>query len=187
MFTLSVCWMLCCVPVITFVPASAALYRTVYECLRCEQPHPLHKFWDSFRNGLRAGIALSLIFSSFTVINVIWYLFAGSFGLHGEGIIYIIISRTLMILELFGAVFLAPLYANRNMRILEYLRNAYFLTAQNLLVSVVNIVLLILSGILIVIFPPFLLIVPAFYALLHTFIIEPVLKHISSPNERNQR
>ena len=117
MVVLSLLWLLCCLPIVTVVPASGALYRAVYSCVRAEQTHLIHIFWSCFRKDLRSGIGLSLIFSAFTLVNVLWYLFSGNFELYGEGIAYLIISRTLILLELLGVVFLAPLYSSRIMRV----------------------------------------------------------------------
>lgn len=185
MVVLSLLWLLCCLPIVTVVPASGALYRAVYSCVRAEQTHLIHIFWSCFRKDLRSGIGLSLIFSAFTLVNVLWYLFSGNFELYGEGIAYLIISRTLILLELLGVVFLAPLYSSRIMRVVEHLKSTYFLAARNFLITICSIVLLIFSIMLVVIFPPVLIIVPSCSALLHSFLVEPVLKRYTSQNERN--
>ena len=96
-----------------------------------------------------------------------------------------IISRTLILLELLGVVFLAPLYSSRIMRVVEHLKSTYFLAARNFLITICSIVLLIFSIMLVVIFPPVLIIVPSCSALLHSFLVEPVLKRYTSQNERN--
>lgn len=185
MVALSLLWILCCLPIVTVVPASGALYRAVYSCVRTEQTHPIRTFWSCFRNGLHRGIGLSLIFFVYTLVNILWYLFSGNFELHGEGVAYLIISRALILSELLSVAFLVPLYSERIMRIAEYLKSTYFLAVRNLLIAICSIVLFVFAIMLFVVFPPVLIIVPSCYALLHSFLVEPVLERYTSQNERN--
>ena len=59
---LSVLWMVCSVPVITLVPATAALYCVALKMARKEESGILRDFFRSFRDNFKQGIALSFLF-----------------------------------------------------------------------------------------------------------------------------
>jgi len=57
---LSFVWMVCCIPVVTIGPASAALYRALSSCTRKMQPGAWRTYADSFRKNLKIGIGAGL-------------------------------------------------------------------------------------------------------------------------------
>ena len=57
---LSLCWTLCSLPVITAVPAAAALYHTCALCVRRGEDGAFGRFLRSFRQNLRQGCILSV-------------------------------------------------------------------------------------------------------------------------------
>lgn len=57
---LSVYWLVCSVPLITLVPATAAMYRTAYQVIRKEEGTVSSVYFAFFRKNLRQGILLSL-------------------------------------------------------------------------------------------------------------------------------
>lgn len=54
-------WILCCLPVVTILPATTAFYYTVIKSIRRGHGYPTKEFLQSFRNNLRRGIPLNLI------------------------------------------------------------------------------------------------------------------------------
>lgn len=59
---LNLLWMVCCIPVVTIVPATAAMYYVTLKMVRKEDPYILRSFFHSFRQNLKQGVALSVIF-----------------------------------------------------------------------------------------------------------------------------
>ena len=57
---LSLLWVLLCLPVITAVPATAALYHTVVYCVRGEDTRTFQRFFRSLWQNLRQGCLLSI-------------------------------------------------------------------------------------------------------------------------------
>lgn len=64
---LNLLWMLCCIPLITIVPATAAMYYVTLKMVRKEDPSILRAFFHSFRQNLKQGIILSIIVLLLTV------------------------------------------------------------------------------------------------------------------------
>lgn len=59
---LSLLWLVCCVPIVTILPATAALYYSCVKCIRFREPGPYGSFFQSFRENLRCGIPGSVVF-----------------------------------------------------------------------------------------------------------------------------
>lgn len=74
---LSMLWLLCCLPIVTIGPATAALYYSCVKCLRFGEPEPYRNFFSSFRENLRSGTGATLICLAAALL-----LFAGDFYLH---------------------------------------------------------------------------------------------------------
>ena len=58
---LSVFWAVLCLPVVTVVPLSSALYYTVVKCFRQGERETFHVFYRAVRENLRQGVIASLI------------------------------------------------------------------------------------------------------------------------------
>lgn len=59
---LSLLWIVCCLPVITIGPATAALYYVALKLVRGEEPKVSSAFFYGFRKNFKQGVALNLIF-----------------------------------------------------------------------------------------------------------------------------
>ena len=60
MVMLSLCWLLCSLPVVTVIPASIALYDCMARCVCGGEGGMLGRFFRTFKNELGRGILLSL-------------------------------------------------------------------------------------------------------------------------------
>jgi len=59
---LSLLWVVCCLPIITIGPSSAALYYVALKIVRGEEPKVSSAFFYGFRKNFKQGVALNLIF-----------------------------------------------------------------------------------------------------------------------------
>ena len=57
---LSLCWYICCIPVVTIIPASCALYDAVSRCLIPDTRGCYARFFRTFWKELKQGIPLTL-------------------------------------------------------------------------------------------------------------------------------
>lgn len=67
---LTLCWLLCCLPVVTVFPATAALYDAVVHGIRYREDGPYKRFFRTFRTEWKSGILSTLL----------WGLVLGMFG-----------------------------------------------------------------------------------------------------------
>lgn len=79
---LSLCWFLCCIPVITIGPSSAALYYAVHKRFTDGSETPAKDFFRSFRKNLGQGIVMTLILLLYMGITG-FNLYVAIFGFRG--------------------------------------------------------------------------------------------------------
>lgn len=71
MVGLSLCWYICCIPLITFIPASCALYDAASRNLAADQKGCFRRFFRTFVKELKRGIPLSILWLIILVISVV--------------------------------------------------------------------------------------------------------------------
>lgn len=70
---LSILWVVCCIPVITIVPSTAALYYVMLKIARKEEIRPIFGFFHAFRDNLQQGCVLTLIFAAIVILLCVDY------------------------------------------------------------------------------------------------------------------
>ena len=73
---LSVLWLICCIPVLTVIPASTALYDAVVSCTLGDEVGPFRRFFQSFKSSLLRGIPMSLLWGAVIFLYINTYYFA---------------------------------------------------------------------------------------------------------------
>lgn len=68
---LSLCWYICCIPLITIIPASCALYDAASRNLIADEKGCFKRFFQTFVKELKQGIPLSILWLTILVISVI--------------------------------------------------------------------------------------------------------------------
>ncbi len=60
-FCLSIVWILCCLPVLTAIPASIALYDSIAHCVRGDEEGSVGRFFRTLKSELLRGLLLSVL------------------------------------------------------------------------------------------------------------------------------
>lgn len=136
-------WFVCCLPVFTIGPATAALYYVMLKLARKEEVQVTSCFFKGFKENLKQGVAYSFIFIILGVVLVLDYLVA--MGMPGTaGTICTAIFFALGIWYLCTVFYTFPLQAQFYNTVKQTIINAVFLAARKfpmtLLVFGVNIV-----------------------------------------------
>ena len=174
---LSLFWLLCCFPLVTIGPASAALYDAVYHAFRAGDKHSWGRFLNSFRRNLKSGILPGLVYLAVFCL--------GAWGLIQvwNAAATLKISMGLFSAAAFGAVVvlgilsvLLPTLSRFENSFAGLLRNTVLLAMVNLPRTAALGVLHAVSIALCVrfIFPLFFM--PALAGLLSTWLLEPMFK-----------
>lgn len=136
MFFLSIMWLLCCLPVITIGPATAAMYYVALKWARKEDIKISAAFFDAFKKNFKQGVALNLIFLVVGVVLVLDF-----FIMSAQGTTYgAITSACFLVLGIWmlGVMFYAyPLQAQFYNTVRQTLINAAQLAILKFPVTVV--------------------------------------------------
>lgn len=164
MIIVSLYWVVCCLPVVTIMPACAALYHTVNKVVFGNGNGVTREFFMSFKAALKPGVLLSVLivvvggliaFGVYTGTRI-WD--AGIFGT-----IYMAAGALIAIVCLTALVYVAPALSRFEGNVSVILRLAMYFSMKNQLRSVWYVILLGLSFWVVDFFPLLLLVVPALY------------------------
>lgn len=165
MIIVSLYWVICCLPVVTILPACAALYHTVNKVINGNGNAVTRDFFTSFREALRPGILLTVLvlvvgglvaFGIYTGTQI-WD--AGIFGT-----VYMAAGVLIGFLCLTTLIYIAPALSRFNGNAGVILRLAMYFAMKNQLRAVWYGVLLAGAIWIVEFFPLFLLVAPAVYA-----------------------
>ena len=128
---LSCAWLICSIPVLTIGPATAALYYVAQKLVAGENPKIFRSFFHSFRDNLKQGMILTLIFGISAALLGYDYLFSYMVN-ESLGKILRIVFVVAAAVWLMLACYTFPLQAQFQNRIKITLQNALFLALSHL-------------------------------------------------------
>lgn len=185
MLILSLIWLLCCLPVVTFGPATSALYYSCAKCLRYGESGPCKNFWLSFKTNLATESVLTLIFFPFVLllgfVGAYLYLTAADVG--GSWTILFAAYMVLSLLPVSIMLCAFCLISRFTYNLKDLLKDSFRATVQNLprlaAVALMAGVIFWLSSLLWSCGLP--LFAPGVIAYLSTYLLEPML-HMYTPD-----
>lgn len=169
-------WLVLSLPIITIGPASCALYYTVVKVVRRKRETVVRAFFYSFRQNLRQGIAVTIIYAAW--IGMIAVIIRG----YLEGAVWFLngyVLMTLLVLTgvplLFTIVYIIPVISRFSMKLGGQFQIALILSIRKLPYTVYLIFLMGLAALILYRFTSWIFVVPGFYALISSFIVEKIL------------
>lgn len=175
---ISFLWVLLCLPVVTVVPATAALYHTCALCIRRGEVGAFTRFLRSFWRNLHQGCILSVPLAAGLALLCLGYgvMFAASNQVGGYATVMYGIYSVALLLPLGVACWLPALLGRFEFSSRELCRTALLLTFRHLPTTVfaVAVVLAAVVGCLICI--PLLLLLPVTATVLLSFPMERVFR-----------
>jgi len=186
----SVLWAVCCIPIVTIIPATGALYYVVVKQVRRKRGSLLSNFFGSFRDSLRIGIPVTCIVLIYATVMVaaMWGLNAmtenGSLGAEGFYLSYAAIA---LLLPLFLVLpYLAPVISRFSIGIWPLLKLSIVLSLRFFWRTLVLLVLIAGSVILLWFIPYFIFALPGISAVVGSFLIEPALRVYMPERDPNE-
>ncbi len=163
MMLVSLMWVVCCIPVVTMIPASAAMFHTTTKIIRGRGSGIFRDFVRTFISNLKMGVILNLIVlaSGFVLFTCV------DFGRQMEGIfglVYMLIGMVLMLFWAMMILYLPPVLSRFEGKVTMYIRMALFLSSQRMVRSLGMLVLLFVVAFLTDYFPMVLMITPGLFA-----------------------
>ena len=189
MVVINVFWLILCIPIVTIVPATTAMYYTVVKVIRRERSYAIKEFFRSFKRNFRQGSFYSLFLVLAVFVMYIDFRYALLLTEQGESSGSTFLGVFLIIALLLCAVFtfLCPVLSRFDMKWTGILKTAFFMSTRHILTTLVLLVLMaaVLLGCYIVI--PGMFFLPAIGTLLASFLIERVFKkYMPAKTERNE-
>jgi len=180
LFVLSLMWLVCCLPVVTIGPATAALYYSCAKCLRYRENGPYSNFWTSFKENLGTGILTTLLFLVIAIVLAIGvlYLYLAAVGLGGKWQIILAAYGVLALLPMSVMLCAFALLSRFRYKVGGLLSDSFRVTLQNLPRLLAASVLVVFLALLIRRFWMYgvIIVIPALGGYLSTYLMEPVLR-----------
>lgn len=184
-FTLSVVWLLLCLPVLTFIPASIALYDSIAHCVHGDEDGSIGRFFRTLKKELLRGLLLSVIWVVFSAMLV--FGFGTLFRMGQENQImayYSLIYLCSMTIPLGILAWLIPVQSRFEHSFFSLFRAAAVYAITHLPTTVMLLVILAVAAVLVFFFPVLVVLVPAIAVTLQCWFVERVFKKYI-PQEEN--
>lgn len=174
----SVLWSICCIPVITIVPASAAMYHTVSKIVQGTGQGVIKDYLRTLKGEWKQGCLLTLL-SLFSAVIVLVCVF---FGLQVRntvpGMAYFVLACVLAFLWA-GIVLYIPVVQSRyQANLVTLLRIAVYLVLQRPIRTVFMMAGVVIIAVMSVYFPVFLFVCPGIYMDIFCSSIEKSLANV---------
>lgn len=184
-FLVSICWLLCSLPLLTLGTASIALYDTVAHCIKGDEGHMLRRFFQTFRRELLRGILLTLLWT-----GAAWLLYAGYQYLVGRSAdsnpmtVVSIVYYCSLLIPLGCLCWSLALESRFTASFCQLLKNSFAFTFAYLPTSCAVTALFVLAANLCLNFPVFLAVIPGIMVHLQSHFIEKVFqKHMPAEED----
>ena len=120
---LNLIWIVFCIPVVTIVPATAAMYYTTMKMVKKEDPYIVRSFLRSFRQNFRQGIILSAILVAVVGLLYVDMQVLQSFPSKFH-LVLLIVFYALCALTAVVAAYVCPLLSQFNNTIIATMKNS---------------------------------------------------------------
>ena len=161
---LSFFWLLCSLPVLTILPASAALYHTMIRVVHGQGSGVAKDYFHAFAGSLKKGLPLSLIVLGAGAL-LAYALYIGKQMMERSlaGTFYFVFGLGLAFLMIAAVLHLIPALATFEGSVGMYLRLGMYFSGKNLFRSVLRLLLLAVVALMVDFYPILLLILPGVY------------------------
>ena len=138
MLVINTIWLILCLPVITIVPATTAMYYAVVKVIRRERSYAIKEYFRSFKRNFKQGLVFSLIAVVLVFVLYIDFRYAWELMKAQETSGSTYLGVFLVISLLFGAMFayICPILSRFEMKIGGLLKTAFIMSTRHLLTTI---------------------------------------------------
>jgi len=149
---LSVLWIVCCIPVVTIGASTAALYYVTLKMVRQEDAGITKLFWKSFKENLKQGMVLTILFILCAVVLFLDFRVVSVMEENMKSVLSFVFVL-LFVLFLCVMLYTFPLQAQFVNPIPGTLKNALLLSIRNFPSTIVMLIINLLPAVVAVLFP----------------------------------
>ena len=167
---LNVLWVLCSIPIVTMGAATAALYYTMLKINRDEDTLITEMFFRAFRQNLKQGSGLTILF---VVSGVLLYADYNIYKSMEGTMSSIALAGLVLLVVVWGMIFsyAFPLLAQFDNTMIQTLKNAFFLSVINFKKTIIIFVMNAIPFVIFLKFPyAFVMYLPIFLTIGFSFI-----------------
>lgn len=179
----SILWGFCCLPVFTIGPACTALYYTVVKVIRRERSSTLEAYFHAFRENFWQSVYWNLgLLGYYAAVSLAFVLrvhAAGGFQLDGA-------MGAILVFAVLGAwliPYVYPVISRFFHRGGALFRFVLYISIRHFGVTVLSLVLLAVCFYLVLLNSASLIFLPGLYALIQSFLLEPIFKTMSNDDD----
>lgn len=180
-------WIVGCLPVVTVMTSTASMYYVVVKCIRFDCGRVWPEFWEAYRNNLRQGIGLTLLFGGIgAAIGFLDYqIFVLSTSRSGAFFILSICALMISLVYILNALWIAPVFSRFSNSFGKLLMLNYVIAMKNLVRSIPMLLLTVVAIIVILAIREMVFIFPSLVLLIHSFLVEPALRRYMPKQEED--
>lgn len=182
--SLSLLWVICCIPVVTVGAASTAVYYTINKVIRHGRGYLWSEYWHAFRVNFKQATLAWLVVLAALAVMVIDSAFMRQLADAGQNTgILSVVFLLLFFLVLVWAGYLFSYIARFENTLRQTFKNTAFMAVVHLPWSLLILVLVVISCLAVYVIFPLILVVPAIYAGLLNQILERIFKKYMTPED----
>lgn len=169
-------WILCCIPLVTIGASTAALYYAVVKCVKGNRGYAASEFFHSFRQNLKQGIILTLIFAAavFILQLNVGILQAKMDGY--VGLFFIVLYQITTVFVILTALYAFPALSRYDREIGWILKVSMFMVIRYFLTTIALALVIACFGAFVWRIPVLFFFVPGFAMFVASEFLERVLK-----------
>ncbi|MDF2801761.1 MAG: hypothetical protein K0S61_1664 [Anaerocolumna sp.] len=172
---ISILWLICCIPIVTIVPATSALYYTVVKVIRRERGYLTREFFHAFKTNFKTGFKADIIIIAVVALLLLDRHFTRIMEGNLAVILFTIFNAMIFILFLV-TLYLCPVLSRFSMGVKSLFKTSFFMAMRHLPTTILLAVITLIFILGVYIIPIIVIIAPGVCYLLCSFLLERVLK-----------
>lgn len=182
-FCLSLVWLLCCLPVVTFMPACIALYDSVAHCVHGDEEGAVRRFFRTLKAELLRGLLLSVLWLAVGFLLTWGYSILYQLGKQDPTIAtYSLVYLCTLCIPLGILTWMIPVESRFEHSFFSLIRASAVYAIAHLPTTVLLVLLFAVTAVLLFFFPVLTALLPAITVTVQGWFIERVFKKYI-PNE----
>ncbi len=180
---ISLYWLLLCIPVITIIPATVALYYASVKAVRRDRGNLTAEFSKAFKQNFKQGALISVIYMIIAVILYTCFDFAKGVGLEtGLGKFYVTLTVVVTLIIAMLSFYLIPTLSRFDVSIPGLFRLSLYFAAKNLLTLLPLMITFGAAAVAVYCLAPLICIIPGVYCYLLSYSVEKAFKKYIQDN-----
>lgn len=186
MILISIMWVLCCLPIVTIGPATAAMYYAIVKVIRRERGYITREFFHSFKDNLRVGVLSNLLFIVAAYILYVDFMYTKSIRAQGASYGDMMLAGFIAIATIivFVLIFSYPVLSRFTLNVKGLMKTSFIIAMKHFPTTFLLAVIIAVFGFACYLIYPLIFIAPALCCLVCSLFIERIFKkYMPKPEE----